>query len=87
MSSRYKMFRWFKEGYTGLIRTVVFAALAFAVGALFAYWSMQRWVTVELWGGLTSLYMLIVGICTGICFMIFVEMLGLGADEEKTGSK
>ena len=40
-----------------------------------------------IWGGITSLYMLIVGITTAISFIIFLEMLGLGAHEEKTAPK
>ena len=76
----FRIHRWFKEGYTGLIRMLIFSALFFAAGSLFAYWTMITFTSIELWGGITSLWMLVMGMTTAICFFIVVEMLGMGGD-------
>lgn len=84
MPVRFRIYRWFKEGWAGAVRFAIFLALSFIVGAaiglitdlLFVEDPEYRW-------GLTVFYAFVTGFTLMCIFPMVVELLGLGYGDQQ----
>lgn len=81
MPLRFRLYRWFKEGWIGAARLLVFSLLSGALGGALGLWLDLTFGDIEFRWGITSFFVFVCG-CSAVClFLSAVEALGLGYGE------
>ena len=87
MPLRFRIYRWFKEGWLGATRLTLCAGASFVLGVLIALLTDLLTGNVELRWGITVFYAFVSGFALMSFFFIAVELLGLGYGERRPGGQ